>query len=324
MAGEIMRAGIVLMAAPVHPVLAGGLELIGYELRYPEKLSQENAPDLLADCVGVITSTRLQLDGELLAAAPGLRWIGRMGSGLEVIDLEAAAAQGVQVFSSPDGNCNAVAEHALGMLLSLQKKICSSAAEVAAGKWLREENRGEELEGKTVGLIGFGHTGRAFAKLLQGFEVTILAHDPYNNYPDPVYVQRATLAEIQARADVLSFHVPMRPDTRYYFDAAFLEALERPVILLNTARGEVVNSAALEAGINSGKIKAAGLDVWEGEPLPVMPAVEKARLLRLAQKEVVIITPHIAGYSYEALYKMSYSLLKQLSNNLAHKPLGDF
>ena len=321
MASEIKPAGIVLMAAPVHPVLADGLEALGYTLRYPEKLSQETAGALLADCVGVITSTRLQLNKELLAAAPGLHWIGRMGSGLEVIDLEAAAAQGVQVFASPDGNCNAVAEHALGMLLALQKKIPSSAAEVSAGKWLREENRGEELEGKTVGLIGFGHTGRAFAKLLQGFEVTILAYDPYNHYPDPAYVQRATLAEIQKRADVLSFHVPMRPDTRYYFDAAFLEALERPVILLNTARGEVVNSAVLEAGINNGKIKGAGIDVWEGEPLPAMPADEKARVLRLAQEEVVIITPHIAGYSHEALYKMSYSLLYKLSNKLMPRPL---
>ena len=107
------------------------------------------------------------------------------------------------------------------MLLSIQKKICSSAAEVAAGSWRREENRGEELEGKTVGLIGFGHTGRAFARLLQGFEVTILAYDPYNTYPDPAYVQRATLAQLQSQTDVLSFHVPMRPDTRYYFDTAF-------------------------------------------------------------------------------------------------------
>lgn len=301
------------MAAPVHPVLTGGLEALGYTLRYPEKLSQAAAPELLRDCAGIITSTRLQLDRALLAAAPALRWIGRMGSGLEVIDLEAAATQGIQVFSSPDGNCNAVAEHALGMLLSLQKKICSSAAEVLAGKWLREENRGEELEGKTVGLIGFGHTGRAFAKLLQGFEVSVLAYDPYNAYPDPAYVQRATLAEIQARADVLSFHVPVRPDTRYYFDEVFLAALAKPVVLLNTSRGEVVNSAALEMGINSGQIKAAGLDVWEGEPLSIMPAAEKDRLLSLAQRTTVIITPHIAGYSREALYKMSFSLLRQLA-----------
>jgi D-3-phosphoglycerate dehydrogenase len=312
MAGEIKHGGVVLMAAPVHPVLAGGLENLGYTLRYPEKLSQETAAALLADCTGVITSTRLQLDKELLGSATGLRWIGRMGSGLEVIDLEAAAEQGIQVFSSPDGNCNAVAEHALGLLLALQKKICTSAAEVATGNWLRDENRGEELEGKTVGLIGFGHTGRAFAKLLQGFEVTILAYDPYNQAPDPVYVQRATLAEIQARADVLSFHVPMRPDTHYYFNAAFLEALERPVILLNTARGEVVDSAALETGIDNGKIKGAGIDVWEGEPLSTMPAKEKTRLLRMAQKNAVIITPHIAGYSHEALYKMSLSILNKL------------
>ena len=222
--------------------------------------------------------------------------------------------RGIAVFASPEGNCNAVAEHALGLLLSLQKKIASSAEEVRKGLWLREENRGEELEGKTVGLIGFGHTGRAFAKLLRGFDVTILAYDPLNQEPYPDHVQRASLAQIQAAADVLSFHVPIGRKTRHYFDETFLAALQKPVLLLNTSRGEIVKSSALEVGILSGKIRSAGLDVWEQEPLEKMGDEEKSRLSRLAQMPQVLVTPHIAGYSAEALYKMSAVLLKKVRN----------
>ncbi len=305
-------ANLVLIAAPVHPVLTEGLEALGYRLRLAPDIRPEDAGALLQDCVGVITSTRIQLSRPLLAQHPQLRWIGRMGSGMEVIDTAAAAEMGVAVFASPEGNCNAVAEHALGMLLALTNKIAASAAEVTQGKWLREENRGAELEGKTIGLIGFGHTGRAFARLLRGFEVEVLAYDPYISGNFPANVAQVALDALQARADVISFHVPIGPDTRHYFDEAFLEALQKPVYLINTARGEVVNSEVLEKGLVSGKVRAAALDVWEGEPLPRMPTVERERLLRLSVLPQVLITPHIAGYSYEALYKMSATLLSKL------------
>lgn len=305
----------VLIAAPVHPMLTEGLQKMGYTLRIHPAIKPGQADELLRDCVGVITSTRLQLSRELLSANSQLRWIGRMGSGMEVIDVEAARDLNIAVFASPEGNCNAVAEHALGMLLSLQKKIAHSAEEVRNGLWRREENRGEELEGKTVGLIGFGHTGRAFAKLLRGFDVRVLAYDPMAQEPYPDHVQRASLAEIQAQSDVLSFHVPIGRETRHYLDETFLAALQKPVILLNTSRGEVVKSSVLEAGILSGKIRAAGLDVWEEEPLEKMGDEEKSRLLRLAQLPQILVTPHIAGYSVEALYKMSAVLLKKVAQH---------
>lgn len=302
----------VLIAAPVHAVLTEGLREMGYQLRMAPAIRPEEAAAQLKGCVGVITSTRLQLSRKLLEQTPQLEWIGRMGSGMEVIDTDAAAEKNIAVFASPEGNCNAVAEHALGMLLSLLNKIPSSAQEVGRGIWLREENRGEELEGKTVGLIGFGHTGRAFARLLRGFDVKILAYDPYTRQEFPENVVRASLETIQAEAEVISFHVPIRPDTHYYFDETFLAAIRKPVVLINTSRGEVVESKALEKGLISGKIKAAAMDVWEGEPLPKMPEEERARLLRLAQRANVLITPHIAGYSIEALYKMSFTLLNKL------------
>jgi D-3-phosphoglycerate dehydrogenase len=304
--------GKVLIAAPVHPVLTEGLEALGYQLLRAEGIRQADAPGLIADCTGVVTSTRLQLDKNLLDAAPRLRWIGRMGSGMEVVDVAYAVSKGINVFASPEGNCNAVAEHALGLLLSLNKRIASSATEVGQGQWRREENRGVEIEGKTVGLIGFGHTGRAFGKLLQAFDARILALDPYNTKADPSYVERCDIECLQRECDILSFHVPIRPDTRHYFNMGFLSALKKPVTLLNTSRGEVVDSEALETGLVDGRIVAAGIDVWEGEPLQAMPEHEKARLARLSALPQVLITPHIAGYSHEALYKMSRALLQKV------------
>lgn len=314
MANRMMHGGVVLIAAPVHPVLTDGLEALGYSLRRAEAVRPAEAPALLHDCTGVVTSTRLCLGPELLDTAPRLRWIGRMGSGMEVIDVPYATSKGISVFASPEGNRNAVAEHALGLLLALNKRIASSAFEVRAGHWRREENRGTEVEGKTIGLIGFGNTGRALARLLRGFDARILAYDPYDDAPVPPYVERCTLDRIHAEAEVVSFHVPIRPDTRHYLSAAFLDAMRHPFVLLNTARGEVVDSAVLEQGLLDGRITAAGLDVWDGEPLERMPEAERARALRLAALPQVLLTPHIAGYSVEALYKMSLVLLKHLRN----------
>ena len=303
----------VLIAAPVHPVITDGLEAAGYALKPAPGITQQSAPALMADCTGVVTSTRLQLDKALIDAAPHLRWIGRMGSGMEVIDVAYAAAKGIACYSSPEGNSNAVAEHALGLLLALNKRIAVSAAEVQQGIWLREENRGTEIEGKTVGIIGFGHTGRAFARVLQGFGARILAYDVMPKRDVPPYVQLSARPEpIYAGADIVSFHVPISGDTHHYLDRAFIGRMQRPFVVINTSRGEVMSSADLEWGLGEGKIRGACIDVWEGEPLPKMPAGERERLLRLSAMPQVIITPHIAGYTQEALYKMSRVLLDKI------------
>jgi len=306
--------GPVLIAAPIHPVLAERLAAAGYTLRPAEGIRQEEAPSLIADCVGVVTSTRLRLDAALLDAAPALQWIGRMGSGLEIIDTVHAAARGIRVVASPEGNRNAVAEHTLGLLLAVTKRIAWSAREVLAGHWLREENRGIELEGRTVGILGFGNTGQAFARKLAGFDVNILAYDPARPAPalanSVQYVEDPT--KIFNAADVVSFHVPLRTDTRNYFSYAALEAIQKPCILINTSRGEVVDPDALEAGLESGKIRGAGLDVWPGEPLSAMPVEFAAQMHRVGSRPNVVITPHIAGYSHEALYKMSTVLADKI------------
>jgi D-3-phosphoglycerate dehydrogenase / 2-oxoglutarate reductase len=303
----------VLIAAPVHAVLATGLREAGYELIFEEQITQERAYFLIKDCVGVVTSTRLQLDASLIDAAPLLQWIGRMGSGMEVIDVMHAQQRGIRCFSSPEGNSNAVAEHALGMLLSLTKRITWSHHEVQQGKWLREENRGIELAGKTVGIIGFGHTGRAFAKKLSSMDMRILAYDKYQRGDLPPYVEGCNdLSLIFEHAQIVSFHVPLQADTSDYFNDAFLSAMRQPFILINTSRGRVVNTPVLHEGLISGKIMGACLDVIEGEPLDKMTPVQLSVLQSMMRLPQVIVTPHIAGYSVEALYKMSTVLLDKI------------
>ena len=304
----------VLLTAPVHPVLRDGLEALGYTLRDAVDIRQEEAPARLSDCVGVITSTRLTVDAALMDAAPGLRWIGRMGSGLEVIDLPAAAARNIAVVSSPEGNANAVAEHALGLLLSLTKNISRSAREVGAGEWLREENRGIELEGKTLGIIGFGHTGRAFAKKLQGLDMRILAYDIRPQQDVPEWVEMVDSIEvIWNEGTIVSFHVPFGPDTHHYFNQDFANGMKRAFFLLNTSRGSVVDTEILPQLLTSRKLLGAGLDVWEEEPISRMNSRLRALLDGLSGHSDVIVTPHIAGYTHEALYKMSAVLLAKIA-----------
>lgn len=310
-----MEKGKVLIAAPVHEVLTDGLTSAGYELVIVEKITQAVAPGYITECVGIITSTRLQLNRELLDMAPKLQWIGRMGSGMEVIDTDYAAEKGIKCYSSPEGNSNAVAEHALGMLLALNKCIVTGNNEIKEGIWEREGNRGTELEGKTVGIIGFGHTGRAFAKKLLGFEVKILVYDKYRQDDMPEYLTNTTLETIQKEADIISFHVPLQQDTVHYLDEKFISEMSKGFILLNTSRGIVTDVKAISKGLESGKIKGACLDVWEEEPLERMSEEMRAYLNEMLKNPKVIITPHIAGYSVEALYKMSKVLIDKIVSN---------
>lgn len=307
----------VLIAAPVHHVLTDGLQAAGYECQMHEKISQPQAFELVKDVTGIITSTRLQLDKALIDTAPQLQWIGRMGSGMEVIDVPYAESKSISCFGSPDGNANAVAEHALGMLLSLNKRIIKSNNEVKQGLWLRDENRGTELEGKTIGLIGFGHTGRAFAKKLMGFDMQILAYDKYHREDIPPYVTLCeTLDPIFEQADIISFHVPLQADTTHYFDEAFLRSVKKSFILVNTSRGNVVNNEILLRGMQENVICGACIDVWEEEPLNAMGEKQYMLLTQVANMPNAVLTPHIAGYSHEALYKMSNILLHKIVNSL--------
>ncbi len=304
--------GNVLIAAPVHPVLVEGLEAAGYRVRMMDVVTPEAALAVIADCTGLITSNRLRVGREIMDAAPALKWIGRMGSGMEIIDTDHARQKGIHCFSSPEGNANAVAEHAMGMLLALTKKISHSHSQVQQGIWLREPNRGMELEGKTLGIIGFGHTGSAFAGKLQAFDMRLLVYDIKPDIALPPYVAASSLAEIQQQADIVSFHVPYSRDTHHYFNREFLHAMQQPFILINTSRGAVADTTAILEGIEKKRITGAALDVVEGEPAGDTGAIGQPDILSLSEREEVLITPHIAGYSREAVYKMSKILLDKL------------
>jgi D-3-phosphoglycerate dehydrogenase / 2-oxoglutarate reductase len=307
------ETGKVLIAAPVHKVLTDGLTQLGYQCVFKEQITQELAFELVADCIGIVTSTRLELNKELISAAPLLKWIGRMGSGMEIVDVAFARERGVTCFSSPEGNCNAVGEHAVGMLLSLIRHISWSHTEIAQGIWRRDEHRGVELEGKTVGIIGFGHTGPSFAKKLQGFGVNILVYDKYKRWGKAANITTCeSLDPIFDQADIVSFHVPLMDDTNNYFDDRFLERMRKPFILINTSRGQVVNTLSMQKGLKNGKIIGACLDVFEKEPVMAAADPLKDILEEIVRLPNVIATPHIAGYTYEALYKMSKTLFDKI------------
>lgn len=303
----------VLIAAPVHEVLVNGLNSAGYECVVIEKIGQKEATEFVRDCVGIVTSTRLQIDKAMIDAAPHLKWIGRMGSGMEVIDVPYAQSKGVKCYSSPEGNSNAVAEHTLGMLLALNKNIIKSRQEVIEGDWKREANRGMELDGKTVGIIGLGNTGRAFARKLSGFDVEILAYDKGlpDDVPENVHMCEG-LDVIFDNADIISFHVPLQEDTLHYVNNVFVSRMKKPFVLLNNSRGKVMDVNAVYEGLESGKILAAGLDVWEEEPISAMSDSMRECLVKTAGLPNVVVTPHIAGYTREALYKMSDILLRRI------------
>jgi|SRR5690606_29444346 D-3-phosphoglycerate dehydrogenase len=309
-----MRKGKVLIAAPIHEILREGLEQAGYSCVFKEDIQQEQAAVYLRDCSGLITSTRLKVDRALIDASPTLQWIGRMGSGMEIIDVAYATEKGIKCISSPEGNANAVAEHALGMLLSLTKKITQSHQQVSEGLWLREENRGIELEGKTIGIIGYGHTGQAFVRKLKCMDMRVLVYDKYVK-PAPAdgieVCEEVTI--LQQEADIVSFHVPLQEDTKHYFDSKWLANINKPLIVINTSRGEVVDIKILYEGLKTGKIFGVCLDVIEGEPLSKMSEIQKNILHKMMEmSDRVVITPHIAGYSKEALYKMSKVLLDRI------------
>jgi D-3-phosphoglycerate dehydrogenase len=305
----------VIVTAAVHPFLLATLEQKGFEVCYEPAMSYDELNLKIADAVGLIVTTRLKIDATIIDNANALKWIGRLGSGMELIDTDRATSKGILCVSSPEGNCTAVGEHSLGLLLNLMHRIHRAFGEIKMGQWVRDENRGDELTGKKVGIIGFGHTGSAFAKVLTGFGVELLAHDihpealGFKQFPQ---AKMFNLETIQQEAEVISLHLPLTPLTKHFANTRFFEQLKQQPYFISTCRGGVTSTPALLEALQHQHIRGAGLDVLENERLDSLNPAEKANLEALIALPNFILTPHIAGYSHEAYYKMSKILLEKL------------
>ena len=299
-----------------HPLIIQQLEDLGFTNEEDYTSSKEEVLEKIDAYDGIIIRSRFKLDQAFLSAAKNLKFIGRLGAGLENIDTKFASAQGIQLFSAPEGNRNAVGEHALGMLLSLFNKLNKANQEVRAGKWLREENRGVELEGKTVGIIGYGNMGKSFAKKLQGFDVEVLCYDIQDNVGDP-FAKQVNLEEFQQKVEVLSLHTPLTEATNDMIDADFINSFKNNFWFINTGRGQSVVTSDLVEALKSGKVLGAGLDVLEYEKTSFENLFTSAAQMPeafqyLIQAENVLLSPHVAGWTIESKRKLAQVIVDKI------------
>lgn len=308
----LCRVKQVLIVAPISEKFKKRLVEKNYELIEQPVFNI----DLAKGITGIVTSNKLLLNSTELEKYPNLQWIARLGSGMEIIDTAYCDEKGIKYFSSPSGIANSVAEHVTGMLLGLLHKIYTSHKEIQDGQWIREINRGVELENLTVGIIGYGNTGNALAKKLAAFTSDILVYDKFKSGFSNDSIKQVSLEEIQEKADIISFHVPLKSDTRHYYNDDFVSKVKKKHILINASRGAVADTKAILQGLVSGKITGACLDVLEEEKDIEELLMQKNNIVQHLMEHNVIITPHIAGYSYNAIEKMSNELSNQMEGIL--------
>lgn len=309
----------VIFLDSVHPILSERLTASGkYHCIEAHSWSDEAAIDALKKAFGIVVRSRFPLNEAILRQAPNLHFIARSGAGMENIDEAYCLANGIKLFNAPEGNRNAVAEHALGMLLSMMNRIHTSHQEVKNGTWNREGNRGVELDGKTVGIIGYGNNGKSFAKKLRGFDVKVLAFDKYKEGYGDDFVMEATLEAVIRKSDVISFHIPQNDETIYFANEEFFDGLGKSIYLLNLSRGKIVETKALIRAIESNKVIAAGLDVNEFEKSSFEAFFQReipADLQFLLSNDRVLLTPHIGGWTHESYFKLSAVLADKVLND---------
>lgn len=305
---------LILIIDDVHEVLIEGLTQIGYKVNYMPTATRSDLLHHISKATGLIVRTKTLIDAEVIQAALELKFIARAGAGIDNIDVTTAYTKNIKVFNAGEANADAVGEHTLGMMLNLFAKINKSDKEVRSGIWNREDNRGEELSGKTVAIIGFGNTGKAVAQKLSGFDVQILTYDKYlSNYSNK-YAKESQMEEIFLKADLLTLHVPLNNDTKGLIGAEYLQKFAKPIWLFNMCRGEVVVMQDVVAAMQMGKIKGAGFDVLENEQLNNLSEQEKIWFNYIAGSDKTILSPHVAGWTKESYFKISAVLLKKISD----------
>ena len=309
----------ILLLDSNHPLITEQLLAKGFVLEEDFTSSYDEVLQKINQYDGIIIRSRIPLDKNFLENAPNLKFIARVGAGMENIDLETAKNLGISLINSPEGNRDAVAEHVVGMLLILMNRLFIASEEVKNGVWKREENRGDELLGKTFGIIGYGNMGKATAKRLSGFGVEVIFYDILQNLEDE-FAKQVSLEELQERADILSLHIPLDASTEYLVDENFISKMKKNFYLVNTARGKNVKTSALVDALKSGKVKAAALDVLEYEKSSFenldtstsLSTRNKEDLQFLLDSEQVIVTPHIAGWTHQSKEKLAQFIVDKI------------
>lgn len=309
----------VLIIDEMHPSIIPLLEKDNFEVDYRPSVTRAEILEIIANYSGLIIRSKTPMDKELLAKAECLQFIGRAGAGLDQIDLAYLEERQIKLFNAPEGNRDAVGEHAIGGLLALFNHIPKADQEVRKGIWDRENNRGEELSGKTIGIFGFGNMGQAFASKLKGFDVKILAFDKYQKGYGSDLVEECSFEKIQQEADILSIHVPLTEETKNHFTFDLLKGFSKPIYLVNTARGEVVSFETLNMALNQGILKGAVLDVLENEKFNSFSTNQKEEFSRLSVRSNVLFSPHIAGWTFQSYEKINQVLVNKIQISLMTK-----
>lgn len=296
----------------MHPSIVELLKKYGHEVVNAPEIDRQGIKDQIDQFDGLVIRSKTPMDQDLLRHASKLKFIARAGAGLDQIDLDYLSERNIQLFHAAEGNRDAVAEHAVGGLLALFNHMIQGDAQVRKGVWDREGNRGYELKGKTVGIMGYGNMGKAFAKRLRGFGVEVLAYDKYKFDFGTNQVQEVIWEKLKAEADVLSIHVPLTDETRGFFTLEELQSFAKPFWLINTARGEVISFKTLNEALDEGVLKGAVLDVLENEKFQKFTLEQKSEFEKLASRENVVFSPHVAGWTFESYEKINQVLVKKI------------
>jgi D-3-phosphoglycerate dehydrogenase len=301
----------ILIVDDIHPIFIEQAEAIGYHCDYQPTIKPEQAYEIMGGYEGLVIRSKFLVDRRVIGISTNLKFICRAGAGMDNIDEAYANEKGIILINAPEGNMDAVGEHAIAMLLNLMNNINRSDAEVRDGVWKREANRGYELKGKTVGIIGYGFMGGSFARKLSGFDVKAIAYDKYKTGFSDQYVREVSMEEMVKQADVVSFHIPLTAETKGLVNDEYLFHFKKPIFLLNTSRGKVVQTQAVLNAIKQGKILGAGLDVLEVEKFPAL--AEQPWFDELSNSGKVLLTPHVAGWTFDSYRRISEVMAEKLS-----------